>query len=735
MLQPRFPSVKDKGRVQVPEMRRSPIPGTRSTVFEMPAQFMKGVGPRRSEVLKRLGIETVADLLYHFPRRYEDRSHFTPIGELRPDLPQTVQAKVLGSSLFRTGRGTLLFQLAVKDATGTLYAVWFNQPYIRTWFKPGDEIILYGKVERRGRKLTMYVPEFEIVTQDDPESIHAGRIVPIYPSTSGLHQRAIRSLIKHAVDRYAGRVPEWLPYDLRTRYGLLPLTAALSGIHFPASDEERRRASERMGFDELLLFQLAMARRRHRFTTAPGIAHQVEGPLIQALERQLPFVLTGDQRRAMSEILSDMASPRPMHRLLHGDVGSGKTVVAAYALTCSAQSGHQAAVMAPTEILAEQHLATLKDLLGPIGLRIGLLTGSVPPEERPRLLAGIRQGTIPVVVGTHALLEASVTFRSLSLVVIDEQHKFGVAQRAALRAKGISPDVLVMTATPIPRTLALTLYGDLETSAIRELPPGRQPVKTTWVPMARRPATYDFVAKALDQGRQAYVVCPRIGPAKADPGTVPRRGTVPFDFFEVATDDLKAATKVFEHFRDRVFSRYRVGLLHGRLPEDEKTHVMREFKAGRIQLLVSTQVIEVGIDIPNATVMLVEQADRFGLAQLHQLRGRVGRGSFESHCILMADPSTPEGQARLDAMLATHDGFRIAEMDLKLRGPGEVFGRRQAGIPEIRLSALQLPPEWLDRARREAFSLIARDPTLTHPAHQALKERLRRLFKTLGPQG
>lgn len=697
------------------------------SVFEVPAQFMKGVGPRRADVLKRLGIRTVADLLYHVPRRYEDRSRFVPIAQLTPEHSATVQGQVAGSSLFRSKRGSVIFQLVVKDPSGTLVALWFNQPYMRTWFQVGDRLILYGRAELVGRKRQMYVPEFELITDDDQDTIHTGRIVPIYPATSGLHQRAIRSVIKQAVDQFAGQVPDPLPPTLRQRYELLPLPLALRGIHFPASEPQRRRAEERLGFDDLFLFQLAMAQRRQRRQETDGIAHQVRGPLVEALKGQLPFTLTAAQQRAIQEIFADLAAPHLMHRLLHGDVGSGKTVVAAFAVAASAQGGYQSAIMAPTEILAEQHHGTLHALLAPLGLTVALLTGSTPPEERARRLAEIRTGDVHLVIGTHALLQESVTFHRLGLIVIDEQHKFGVEQRAALRAKGAHPDVLVMTATPIPRTLALTVYGDLEVSAITELPPGRPPVKTGWVKAARRPETYAWLARVLDQGRQCYVVCPRIG------GTGPRRGPVPpADLFAPApdpTDDLKAATKVYEYFRGRVFPGYRVGLLHGRLSDDAKDQVMREFKHGRIQILVSTQVIEVGIDVPNATVMIVEQADRFGLAQLHQLRGRVGRGGYESHCLLIADPATPEGHARIQALLATHDGFKIAEQDLALRGPGEVLGRRQSGAPELRLAALLLDPIWLDRARQEATTLVARDPRLAQPAHRPLAQRLSRLLQ------
>jgi len=706
-------------------MIRNPTPEVKTThsdVFTMPVRFMPGVGPKRSDVLKRLGIETVADLLYHIPRRYEDRSRFVPIAQAVPDVPQTFRGVVASTGVFRSKRGTLVFQLTVKDDSGTLQALWFNQPYLRTWFTLGQELILYGRPERVGRKFQLYVPDFEVVTHDEQDSLHMGRIVPIYPATSGLHQRAIRALIKSAVDRYAAVAPDTLPPEVRQRYGLLPLAQAIAGIHFPASDEERRQAEERLGFDELFLFQVAVAQKRHRFKTSTGLTHQVEGPLVQSLERALPFTLTRSQRKTVTEIFADLATPRPMHRLLHGDVGSGKTVVAAIAACAAIQGGYQVAFMAPTEILAEQHATTLTKLLAPIGVAPALLIGRLAPEQRQPILAGLSSGKVPLVIGTHALLQETVTFRRLGLIVIDEQHKFGVTQRAALRAKGASPDVLVMTATPIPRTLALTLYGDLDVSALTELPPGRQPVTTVRVATETRPATYALLARAMDQGRQCYVVCPRIGTPKAAP-----RGQL--DLFEPPADDLKAATKVFEYFRDRVFPHHRVGLLHGRLPDDEKERVMRAFTTGQVQLLVATQVIEVGIDVPNATIMLIEQADHFGLAQLHQLRGRVGRGSHESLCVLMSDPATPEATARLDALVATHDGFAIAEQDLKLRGPGEVFGKRQSGEPELRFTALLADPRWLDRARSEAFALVAADPALAQPAHRPLRPALARLLK------
>ena len=695
--------------------------GSASDVFTMPIRFMPGVGPKRAEVFKRLGLTTVADLLYHIPRRYEDRSRFIPIAAGVPGLPQTFRGVVAGTGVFRSKRGTLVFQLTVKDASGALQALWFNQPYLRTWFTLGQELILYGRPERVGRKLQLYVPDFEVVTHDEQDSLHMGRIVPIYPATSGLHQRALRALVKFAVDRYAAALPDPLPPAVRERYALLPLAQAVAEVHFPTSEAQRRQAEERLGFDELFLFQVAVAQKRHRFKTTTGLAHQVNGPLIQSLERTLPFTLTNSQRKALTEILADLAVPRPMHRLLHGDVGSGKTVVAAVAACAALQSGCQVAVMAPTEILAEQHAATLTALLAPIGITPALLVGRLSPEQRQPVLAGLAAGQVPLVIGTHALLQAGVTFHRLGLIVIDEQHKFGVTQRAALRAKGASPDVLVMTATPIPRTLALTVYGDLDVSALTELPPGRQPVTTVRVGPDHRRETYALLAQAMDQGRQCYVVCPRIGPADATP-----RGQL--DLFEPPADDLKAATTVFEHFRDRVFSRHRVGLLHGRLADDEKERVMRAFTTGDIQLLVATQVIEVGIDVPNAAIMLIEQADRFGLAQLHQLRGRVGRGTHESLCVLMSDPATPEATARLDTLVATHDGFAIAEQDLKLRGPGEVFGKRQSGDPELRFTALLADPRWLDRARAEAFALVAADPALAQPAHRLLRPALDRLL-------
>ncbi|MBI4227984.1 MAG: ATP-dependent DNA helicase RecG, partial [Candidatus Omnitrophica bacterium] len=617
MIRNPTPEVKTttRGVAPVDQQGPGPLRPGASDVFTLSIRFMPGVGPKRAEVFKRLGLATVADLLYHIPRRYEDRSRFVPIAQATPDLPQTIHGVVAATGVFRSKRGTLVFQLTLKDDTGAAQALWFNQPYLRTWFTLGQELILYGRPQRIGRKLQFHVPEFEVVTHDELDSLHMGRIVPIYPATSGLHQRAIRALVKQAVDRYAAAMPDPLPPAICQRAGVGPLAQALADIHFPPSDEARRRAEERLGFDELFLFQVAVAQKRHRFKTATGLAHQTDGPLVQGLRAALPFPLTASQQNTITEIFEDLGQPRPMHRLLHGDVGSGKTVVATLAACAAIQSGYQVAFMAPTEILAEQHAATLRALLAPVGIAPALLVGRLSDDERRPTVAGLARGTVPLVIGTHALLQESVAFHRLGLIIIDEQHKFGVTQRAALRAKGASPDVLVMTATPIPRTLALTLYGDLDVSAITELPPGRRPVATARVGTDRRAATYRLLAQAMDQGRQCYVVCPRIGK-----GTVPERGLslFPADLFEPPADDLKAATKIFEYFRDQVFPRYRVGLLHGRLLDDEKERVMRAFVNGQIQLLVATQVIEVGIDVPNATVMLIEQADRFGLAQLHQ---------------------------------------------------------------------------------------------------------------------
>jgi ATP-dependent DNA helicase RecG len=551
----------------------------------------------------------------------------------------------------------------------------------------------------------MQHPDFEIVEEGEDETLHTGRLVPIYRLTEGLPQRWLRSLLWRVVGEHAAKVPEILPDAVRRRREVIPLPQAVRAIHFPQTDEELSAARRRLVFDDFLLLQLGLAIRRQREGRARGIAIEPAGDLVGRLRRTLPFRLTAAQERVWGEIRRDLAEPYAMNRLLQGDVGSGKTIVAAMAILTAVEAGYQAALMAPTEILAEQHLMTLRQLLPPLGVPVALLTSAIKGREREALLDGVASGGIPCLVGTHALIQEGVEFHRLGLAVADEQHRFGVVQRAMLRRKGDNPHVLVMTATPIPRTLALTLYGDLDVSVIDEMPPGRQPIVTVSRAEGKRAQIYAFLRQQIKEGRQGYVVCPLVEESEAT--------------------DLKAATLMAERLQKEVFPDLRVGLLHGRMGLVEKEAAMMAFKAGEIHILVSTTVIEVGIDVPNASVMLVEHAERFGLTQLHQLRGRVGRGSWKSYCILLESGRlSDEARRRLEAMTQTNDGFRIAEVDLELRGPGDFFGTRQSGLPEFRVADLLRDGRVLEEARQEAFALVAADPDLAQPEHRGLRAAL-----------
>ncbi|HLE43300.1 MAG TPA: ATP-dependent DNA helicase RecG [Methylomirabilota bacterium] len=675
--------------------------------LDVPLQFLKGVGPQRARLLDRLGLHTVWDALNGLPRRYEDRRHVVPFRKLRVGEVQATGGAVVGVSPPPRGRPRVPLTVLFRDASGFFSGLWFNQPYLAQVFKRGQRVFLYGKVvQGRGRgPLTMQNPEFEIVEDDEEASLHVGRIVPVYALTEGLTQRPMRALLHRVVERYAGEAPDPLPEEVCRRRGLVPAAEAYRVIHFPDSLDAAEAARRRFVFEDFLLLQLGLAIRRRREAARPGHAIAPPGALVAGLLRTLPFALTAAQRRVWEEIRADLARPTPMNRLLQGDVGSGKTIVAVMALLTAVEAGFQGVLMAPTEILAEQHFATVRALLEPLGVPLVLLTSGQKAKEREAALAATASGAAPVVVGTHALIQEAVAFHRLGLAVVDEQHRFGVLQRAALRAKGQHPDVLVMTATPIPRTLALTLYGDLDVSVLDELPPGRQRITTAWRSEAKRGEIYAFIRKELDQGRQAYVVYPLVE--------------------ETEASDLRAATKMAEHLAGDVFPDRRVGLIHGRLGLEAKDAVMRAFKAGELDVLVATTVIEVGIDVPNASVMLIEHAERFGLAQLHQLRGRVGRGSARSYCVLLASALlSDEAQRRLQAMCETQDGFKIAEVDLEIRGPGEFFGTRQAGLPEFRAANLLTDGRLLEEARQEALALVERDPGLRAPDHRPLRDAL-----------
>lgn len=734
-------AVKAKGN---PDGVRPPARGLTppgSLTLETPVQYLKGVGPRRSDLFKRLGIATLRDLLYHFPKRHEDRRAFLPIGQLTPGQKVTVRGRITGASLFRAKTGTLILQVVVRDQTGTLTALWFNQPYMRRWFPVGSEVILYGTVEMIGRRLQMAVPEFELIPRAVSDtvshgrevpgtairSLHMGRVVPIYPATSGLHQREMRTAVAMALKSLLPVLGDPLPVEVRQRHSILDLPTAMKRIHFPPVPEAVAAAQERMAFEELICFHLALGLRRRGLQVRPGIAHEVGGDLVDRWKRGLPFQLTAGQEKVIQEIARDMAAPQPMRRLLQGEVGSGKTVVAAYAIVVAVENGFQAVVMAPTEVLARQHALTLSQLLSPVDVPVGLLTSSLEELSRQELAQDLAEGKVPVLVGTHAVLEPWVTFPKLGLVVIDEQQKFGVNQRQAIGAKGENPDVLILTATPIPRTLALTLYGEMEISTITERPIGRQPVRTLWVDSTRREEVYAFVKSELDAGRQAYVVCPRIG-QEAKEGKEGREG-----FSETlfpTGPSVATATEIFKEYR-QIFTGYQVGLLHGRMDSKGQRAIFAAFKQKQIQVLVATQVIEVGVDVANATVMVIEGAERFGLAQLHQLRGRVGRGKQESTCILMSDPKHAEGLTRLKTLVEVSDGFRIAEEDLRLRGPGELLGKRQAGLPDLKCLAWATQGPLLEVTKKEAQVLLASDPALASSPLEALKREVTQRFPQL----
>jgi ATP-dependent DNA helicase RecG len=687
---------------------RPPSLAQRPDNLDTPLQFLKGVGPQRAKLLAKLGLETVADALLHLPRRHEDRSQFTPLGRLAvgPE-PRTCTGTVAGVSPPPRGRPQVPLFVTLRDATGFLRAVWFGQPYLARIFQRGQRLIVHGKIQPPNRgsgALEMRVDDYEVVEDAEDETLHTGRLVPVYPRTAGLPQRPLRALLKRLVDAHAAAVPEPLPPSVIARRRLLPLGEALRAGHFPSTEAERAAGMRRLIFDDFLLLEVGLAIRRNREGRRPGLALNPPGELARGLRAALPFALTGAQERVWKEIRTDMAAPYPMNRLLQGDVGSGKTVVACLAILTAIEAGYQAALMAPTEILAEQHAMTLGRLLAPLGVEVTLLTNATRGKARRERLQALRAGAVGCVVGTHALVQKSVGFKRLGLAVVDEQHRFGVVQRAILRGKGESPDVLVMTATPIPRTLALTLYGDLDVSVLDEMPPGRQRIVTGVRDEKGRPKVYGFLREQMQGGRQVYVVYPLVE--------------------ESEVLDLRAATDMARRLQSEIFPEFRVGLLHGRMGFAEKDGVMTEFRRGAIQLLVSTTVIEVGIDVPNATVMLVEHAERFGLSQLHQLRGRVGRGREKSYCILMTAGASEEARRRLAAMEETGDGFRIAEADLGIRGPGDFFGTRQSGLPAFRVADLLRDAALLEEARQEAFAMVAADPDLARPEHRALRAAL-----------
>jgi len=680
-----------------------------------PVRYLKGIGPKRAEELARLGINTLEDLLYFFPRRYEDRCHLKTIAELTDDgSVQTTKGRILTKKFRRSikRRNFSILEVVVADDTGKLVCVWFNQPFLKDYFQPGDLVVVSGKLERYGSRLQLVSPEFEIIEEGEDMSFVAGRIVPIYSLPQSFTQRTMRQIIKSAIDVYLPYVQDFLPYDLRQRHSLLNLAKALLNIHFPESLQLQKEAYRRLCFEEFFLFQLPLLLRKLSKKEKKGIAHKVEGRLLQQFIQGLPFELTFSQKKVIEEILYDMSRPTPMQRLLQGDVGSGKTVVATVAAIVAIQGGWQVAFMVPTEILARQHFekvsSWVKGVSGKNEINIALLTGSTTAKEKELLLKKISGGSIDIIVGTHALLEGAVKFSRLGLVIIDEQHKFGVGQRALLPAKGLNPDVLIMTATPIPRTLAITLYGDLDVSVISELPPGRKPVTTIWLNTSCRAEAYKIASEQLGMGHQVYIIYPVIE--------------------ESFLRDIEGAKKMYQLLKDREFRGYKVGLIHGQLPQRQQDDLMQDFRNNKLDILVSTTVLEVGIDVPNATCMIIEYAERFGLAQLHQLRGRIGRGAADSFCVLVSDAQNPQAKMRLEAMTNYSDGFQISEVDLKIRGPGEFFGQRQHGLSELKIGNPLTQMQLLKLARDEAKRLLEKDRYLSDKGHTLIAQKLIQRF-------
>ncbi|MBM3925344.1 MAG: ATP-dependent DNA helicase RecG [SAR202 cluster bacterium] len=710
---------------------RRPAGGGTTLPVESPVTKLSRVEARTAARLERLGVSTIKDLLYLFPRRHKDYSNTIKIAEMTPGQEATIKATVWEARAIRLGQQGRLqaTEATVGDETGNLRVTWYGQPYIARTLRSGEQIGLSGRLDIFGGERVLKSPDYELV-RDGIEMIHAGRLVPVYPLTEGLSARQMRRLVWQAVERWSPALQDFLPPDVRERQGLRDLPTAVTQAHFPDDMESYEEARRRLAFDELFLLQLAVQLRRQNWQKGTkGIPIRPDGKVIASFISHLPFSLTNAQKRCLEEALGDMARGTPsMSRLLQGEVGSGKTVVALTALLASVACGYQGSIMAPTEILAEQHFQTVSKLMRNMArptqeenlitaylephsqpLSVALVTGSTKKSIKREIKERAAEGKLDIIIGTHALIQEEMSMPNLALAVVDEQHRFGVMQRAALRGKGeTTPHLLVMSATPIPRTLALTLYGDLDISTIDELPPGRQRIGTRWVSPDKRAAAYSFVREQAQAGRQAFVICPLIEESEAV--------------------EAKAATAEYKRLSTEVFPDLRLGLLHGRMPSKEKERVMGQFYGRELDILVSTPVVEVGIDVPNATVMMVEAADRFGLAQLHQFRGRVGRGEHRSYCLLLSDAPSDGARERLSAIEQIHDGFRLAEVDLQLRGPGDIFGTRQSGLPNLRMTRLS-DQRLLTTAREEASRLLEKDPGLSKKEHRALKKEVAGRFQ------
>ena len=684
-------------RITLPELRAVPVTN------------LPGVGPRIAASLKDLNVTSLADLVSHYPSRHEDLSNVKKISDLRVGERATVVGRVVNvKKVGRPVRGRAPgLSVQLYDGTGYIPATVWGRGWLLNQLVPDAWVIVSGEVQRR-YGLQLAAKNLELI--DDPATVggtaHAGRFVPVYPANKDINARRVRTLVHRALDE-AGRILDPLPSDLLVRHGLPNLHDAIHEIHFPAEKKRLAAATRRLIFHELFLIQTGLAARKVRLEkTESGRSHRGDGHLLNPFLKSLPFGLTGAQERVIGEALEGMRSEKPMRRLLQGDVGSGKTVVAVAALLSAVEAGGQGAIMAPTEVLAEQHFISLSVALKELPVNVVLLTGSQGVAERRSALEVVQSGEAHVVVGTHALIQKGVEFDDLSLVVVDEQHRFGVGQRTVFKEKGATPDTLVMTATPIPRTLSLTLYGDLEVSLLDELPPGRKPVETSTVEVPERDVAYEAVRAELERGRQAYVICPLVEESEV-------------------LEDVRAAEELYEELAEEIFPDRRVGLLHGRMKADEKRRVMAAFRAREIEVLVATVVVEVGVDVPNASAIVIEGAERFGLSQLHQLRGRVCRGLHPPQCFLVGDPKTEDSRKRLEALCEHQDGFKLSEVDLAIRGEGTLFGSRQSGMPDLKIAKLLRDIEVLVEARRAAFELVAADPGLKEPEHRPLRREIR----------
>lgn len=699
--------------------RNNPV-SVKDGVLERSVQYVKGVGPQIAALLQKKGIATVEDMLYFLPRRYEDRRSVVRIADTQPGIIHTVTGRVVDSRVQRYRRRAVFEATFCDDDTNAiLEAKWFqgNFRYLGRTFVRGRRFILTGEVKGNLLGREMIHPDYEELTDGGETANDRAAVVPVYSETEGLHQKVLRRIMKSVVEDYGDCISSPIPVDICRRHALMDICEAMRQVHFPSEESDMDRlnrfasdAHRRLIFDELFFFQLGMALRKRGYAIEEGIAFTPRGRFLEQFYATLPFVLTAAQKRVIEEITGDMASAYPMHRLLQGDVGSGKTVVSMVPIIIACENGYQAAFMAPTEILAQQHFTSVDAWARPLGLSTLLLTGGMPEKEKQSRMEGIANGDIDIVIGTHALIQEEVCFHRLGFAVIDEQHRFGVVQRATLREKGTNPDILVMTATPIPRTLSMTVYGDLDVSVIDEMPPGKRPVKTSVFYEHKRPAAYEAVRREVEKGNQVFIVYPLVE--------------------ESELLDLKDATTMAHHLENDVFPEYRVGLLHGRMKGEDKERIMALFQGRMIDILVSTTVIEVGIDIPAATLIIIEHAERFGLSQLHQLRGRVGRNSSESSCILMTHRGgTDEARRRLRVMEKTNDGFVVAEEDLAIRGPGEFLGTRQSGLPDFRVADIVRDAPIVSAAKNEAVRLIGADPSLQREDHVLLYEILMKKWR------